>query len=59
MADHVYGCHNRPDYVTSYPVSGGHFEIKTTAERDCQYTKSDLGKVDKACSGCNRKRDTQ
>lgn len=58
-----YGCHDRapfaPEYlgvrrsagsVTPVPVW-----IKNTGTKTCQYTESDLGKVDLRCDGCNHK----
>ena len=58
-----YGCHNRTPFRDVYPVQDGHFmdgktrvprmtAAKHVLSRDCQYTKSDLGRVDPGCVGC-------
>lgn len=61
------GCHNRADYKPSYWVQDGYYnsepgmppariprmvEVPFTMSPDCEYTKSDLGRVDAGCKGC-------
>lgn len=59
----VYGCHNRPPFRGVYKAQDGYFaagfertdRMKATRHvmtTDCQYTKTDLGKVDPKCAGC-------
>lgn len=57
----TYGCHNRAPYkehVVIRPelVVDGVTPINNTfpfrMSRDCQYTKTDLGRVDAGCHGC-------
>lgn len=59
---HRYGCFNRADFVASYqiPINPECGEsvttIETTAEPECQYRISKLGKKDPGCKGCSRKK---
>ena len=57
------GCHNRPPFRAVLPVQDGWFLDGTTrtprmvpwvirAKPDCQYTLSDLGRIDAGCAGC-------
>ena len=61
------GCHNRADYKPSYLAHDGYYdsepgmplariprmvEVPFTMSPDCQYTQSDLGRVDAGCNGC-------
>ncbi len=60
---HKNGCHNRPDYVANIEQQDGWVchatrRMVMTPQRmakDCQYTKTDLGKADKGCNGCKWK----
>lgn len=64
------GCHNRADYKPSYWVQDGYYdsepgmplariprmvEVPFTMSPGCQYTKSELGRCDARCSGCERR----
>ena len=60
------GCFNRPAFRAVLPVQDGWFLDSDTrtprmvpwvirAEPDCQYTLSDLGRVDLGCTGCTWK----
>lgn len=62
-----YGCHNRAPYLTSMPMqSGWYMDGYTRTPRmvsmpfrmsmDCEYTLTDLGKVDPKCEGCKWKK---
>lgn len=57
------GCHNRPEYRAVQPMQDGWYLDGTTRTprmvavlhrmaKDCQYTLSDLGRVDSGCVGC-------
>jgi hypothetical protein len=62
----TYGCHNRKPYKNSLEVQTGWFSEFARGhtrtpnmefspfrmERDCQYTKTDLGQADPKCAGC-------
>lgn len=59
----TYGCHNRAEYRAGYKVQDGHFAagreridrmdwVPHRLTRDCQYTKTELGRVDPKCVGC-------
>ena len=63
-----YGCHNRKAYKPKLFVQNGWWldGITKTAKveqapfrmaPDCQYTKTELGKVDERCAGCKHKVD--
>ena len=63
MTARIYGCHDRPTYVTSILMQDGWTPDGTTrtprmvpwvirAEPDCQYTLSDLGRIDPGCVAC-------
>ena len=61
-----YGCHDRPPYKPSQPVQSGWYadgytktprmvpmpHVMTT---DCQFTHTELGKIDAKCEGCKHK----
>lgn len=60
------GCHNRKPYKTSTPMQDGWYMdgVTRTAKMipvpfrmnpQCQYTRSELGKVDPRCNGCKWK----
>ena len=63
----VYGCHNRKPLRTTALVQQGwarigyHVEARHTVSipdemtKDCQYRKTELGKVDPKCEGCRAK----
>ena len=59
----TYGCHNRPQFLPSYPVQNGWFSTGTrimvsqpfTMAKDCQYTLTDLGRADKGCIDCRHR----
>jgi len=55
MTQHVYGCHNRPEFVAAYKVTGGESILNAFVGQGCKYTLSELGRVDKACLGCKWK----
>jgi len=57
------GCHDRKPFKESVPVQDGHFMDGVTRTprmvsspfrmaKACQYTLTELGKVDKGCTGC-------
>lgn len=63
-----HGCHNRPSYKPATVVADGwrsDGETRTAKlvsvpfrmAKDCQYTKSALGRADKACQGCKHRKD--
>lgn len=62
-----HGCHNRAPFKTITPVQDGWYMDGVTRVPkmvavpfrmafDCQYCKTDLGKVDKGCEGCRWKK---
>ena len=64
-----YGCHNRREFPANVMVQDGWLmdgqsrTAKMVAKpfamtRDCQYTKSELGRVDAGCTGCRHRLDT-
>jgi len=55
MTYNLYGCHNRLPFAEHYFASGGVIPIKNVFERDCQYTKTEIGKTDGSCEGCKHK----
>jgi hypothetical protein len=66
----AHGCHNREPYLQSLPatdsirikglsVTHGRVQIPFRMAKDCQYTKSDLGQLDKDCYGCKWRLDPQ
>lgn len=61
--EHKNGCYNRPALRTERIVQDGwtlsgwdwkpiRIRIADPMTKDCQYTKTELGKVDKGCEGC-------
>lgn len=58
-----YGCHNRPPFAAAQVLHGfrsdnGHYirvEIPNRMNHDCQFTKTDLGRVDPGCTDCKHK----
>jgi len=62
----LYGCHNRKPFRTSTPVQDGWFmdgvtrvakmiSVPFRMSPNCQYTHTELGKVDPKCNGCKWK----
>lgn len=61
----VYGCHNRPplrghcsygvDWSEGHPLKAVRIEHAHVMAKDCQYTKSTLGKKDPKCNDCKHK----
>lgn len=62
-----YGCHNRKPYkktnklLIGWSLNGKskkkkYLKIPFTMAQDCQYTLSDLGKVDSRCENCKWKK---
>ena len=59
----TYGCYNRRDYEAVLDVRHGwtadgrwlKASIPFTMTRECQYTHSNLGQVDKGCIGCRHR----
>lgn len=63
------GCHSRNEYKEKLLVQDGYheysgevlarvakmIEIPFRMSRECEYTKSDLGRMDKGCEGCKWK----
>lgn len=54
--DHRNGCHNRLPFVAEYRLTGGGMQQNFSAGKPCEYTKSNLGKVDPGCTGCKWRR---
>lgn len=65
-----YGCHNRPPFKAAMIVQDGFYLDGYTSSprlkssqfrmaRDCQYTLTELGKVDPKCSNCKHKSPTE
>lgn len=52
MSAPVYGCHNRQPFGQVYFATGGLKPIPHVMTRECQYRKTELGKVDPKCDGC-------
>lgn len=67
-----YGCHNREPFHSYYHAQDGYHpmssekassrlpnivKVPQTMAKECQYTKTELGKVDKKCNGCKHKVD--
>ena len=50
-----YNCHNRPPFTQDYKATGGTEPIATFGKLKCQFTRTDLGKVDPACVLCGWK----
>lgn len=46
------GCHNRWPFVAAYVLSNGTILPNFSFGKPCEFTKSDLGRVDKGCTGC-------
>lgn len=51
-APRLNGCHNREPFVVEYPLTGGGMQANFSAGKPCEYTKSNLGRVDPGCIGC-------
>ena len=65
-----YGCHNRSDYAPYHMAQDGYTSSKPDSDsrlpkmvkvphvmtRDCQYTLTELGKVDSKCNHCKHKK---
>ena len=60
---HRNGCHDHKPYRVSMPVADGYFidgvtriskmiSVPFRQALTCQYTKTDLGKLDAGCSAC-------
>ena len=61
-----YGCWNHPPFA-AYQLSHGvdsqtgqiiRTEVANRMTPDCQFTKTELGKVDARCAGCKHKADS-
>lgn len=60
---HLNGCHNRAPFRRANIVQDGWrpngnrntITIANHMARDCQYTHTELGKLDKGCDGCKWK----
>lgn len=50
----VYGCHNRKPFVQVVTLTNGE-QIPQRMKKDCQYTETDMGKVDRRCARCSWK----
>ena len=60
-----YGCHNRAPFNESLMVQDGYFpadadyrvqrmvKIPDPMTKDCQFSKTELGKIDPKCNNCN------
>lgn len=68
MSAKPYACHNRPPFRTSLKVQDGYWDdglqripklvsVPFRMEFSCQYRKTDLGKADARCAGCNHRKD--
>ena len=62
----TYGCHNRAPLKTRVVVQDGWFmdgvsrtphmvSLPNPMTKDCQFTHTALGKIDKKCTGCAHK----
>lgn len=55
-----YGCHNRADYKPYHIPTGAEnskkYRIPHVMTKDCQFTKTELGKVDPKCDNCIHKK---
>lgn len=61
----TYGCHNRAEFKPHIAQAGWYMDghtrtprmvsIPQTMARACQYTRSDLGRIDPLCDGCKHK----
>ena len=63
------GCHNRPPFKETMLVQSGYYDDswftgERTARwitspfrmaRECQFTRTELGKIDPGCNGCKHK----
>jgi hypothetical protein len=60
-----YQCHNRAPFAESVQAQNGWTldgrrqleSVALKASRNCEYTLSALGKADKECVGCERKKE--
>lgn len=52
-----YGCHNRPPFLPIVRVekAGQVAQWPFAMSPDCNYTHTDLGRVDPRCEGCKHK----
>ena len=52
-----YGCHNRPPFLPIVRVekAGQVAQWPFAMSPNCQYTHTDLGRVDPRCEGCKHK----
>ena len=64
----AYGCFDRPPYRQHMKVADGHWDdgvqriqkltsVPFRMAKDCQYTLTELGKVDARCDGCKHRED--
>lgn len=57
-----YGCHDRADYKPYHLPTGADnlrkYRIAHVMTKDCQYTLTDLGKVDPKCDNCTHKKES-
>lgn len=55
-----YGCWNRQDYKPYHIPTGAEnfkkYRIPHSMTKDCQFTKTELGKVDPKCDNCIHKK---
>jgi len=58
-----YGCHDRADYLPTYPAQDGWIrtadsavakivDIEFNGSKACNYKLTELGKIDPLCDGC-------
>jgi len=55
MTQPVYGCHNRPPFLPVVQSKQYGSTFPFTMNPNCQYTYTDLGRVDPRCEGCKHK----
>jgi hypothetical protein len=51
----VYGCYDHQPYPQVYFATGGREPIRHVTTRECQFTKSNLGREDPGCIGCKHR----
>lgn len=67
MTIRPYACHNRPPYRQHMKVADGHWDdgvqriqkltsVPFRMNPDCQYTLTELGKVDARCGDCEHRK---
>ena len=55
MTQPVYGCFNRPPFLPIVQSKQYGSTFPFTMAKDCNYTHTDLGRVDPRCEGCKHK----